>query len=107
MGVRSGDHIKWRGGVAHYRRVVPSDCRAAYGKREETRSLDTRSETEARRLEKRLDAHFENRIRAIREARNPHTVAVRIKSEIRLGDAGTTLKGAFGTWDRVGGGPRP
>jgi hypothetical protein len=56
MGIRGGDHIKWRGGIAHYRRVVPADCRAAYGKWEETRSLDTRSETEARRLEKRQDA---------------------------------------------------
>ncbi len=56
---------------------------------------------EARRLEKRLDAQFEDRIRAIREVRNPHAVAARIKSEIRLTDGGTTLKGAFGTWDRV------
>jgi hypothetical protein len=59
MGVRTGDHIKWRGGVAHYRRVIPADCRAAYGKWEETRSLGTRGETEARRLEKRQDAQFE------------------------------------------------
>jgi integrase len=101
MGVRSGDHIKWRGGIAHYRRVVPADCRPAYGKWEETQSLGTRSETEARRLEKRQDAQFEDRIRAIREARNPDTVAARIKSEIRLTDGGTTLKGAFSTWNRV------
>jgi integrase len=101
MGVRTGDHIKWRGGIAHYRRVVPADCRATYGKSEETRSLETRSETEARRLEKRLDAEFEDRIRAIRDERNPHRVAARIKSEIRLTDGATTVKGAFGTWDRV------
>src|SRR5271156_607446 len=99
MGVRGGEHIKWRGGVAHYRRVVPADCRAEYGKWEETRSLGTRSETEARRLEKRLDAQFEDRIQAIREARNPHTVAARIKSEIRLANGGTALKGAFDTWN--------
>src|SRR5438270_5739767 len=91
MGVRSGDNIKWRGGVAHYRRVIPADCRAAYGKWEETRSLGTRSETEARRLEKRQDAQFEDRIRAIREARNPHAIAARIKSQIRLTDGGATL----------------
>jgi hypothetical protein len=74
---------------------------AGYGKSEETRSLETRSESEARRLEKRLDAEFEDRIRAIRDERNPQRVAARIKSEIQLMDGGTTVRGAYGTWDRV------
>jgi hypothetical protein len=83
MGVRSGDHIKLRGGVYHYRRVVPRDFVKAYGKTEETRSLNTGVKSEARRREKEIDIEFEARIAEIRAARDPHVVAGKITQHMR------------------------
>ena len=87
MGVRSGEHISLRGGVYHYRRGVPSDCRKAYGKWEETRSLGTASKSDARRLEKELDIEFEARIAEIRavtaKAHDPNAVAGKITPYVR------------------------
>ncbi len=94
MGIRSGDHIKWRSGVAHYRRVVPPDCRVAFGCTEWTRSLGTRNPVEAKQLEKRVDSEFDDRVRAIREAGDPHAVAARIKADLRLAKGGRIIRGA-------------
>src|SRR5687767_14186916 len=88
MGIRSGNHIRWRDGVAHYRRAVPPDCRAAFGRVEVTKSLETRSEVEARRLEKALDVEFDSRLSAIRKAKDPHAVARRINDDIRRARGG-------------------
>jgi hypothetical protein len=78
MGVRSGEHIKLRGGVYHYRRAVPADCRRAFGAWEHTRTLETTSRPEAKKFEKEIDIEFEARIAAIRAARDPHAVADKI-----------------------------
>lgn len=90
MGIRSGDHIRWRGGVAHYRRVVPPDCRAAFERVEVTKSLETRSESEARRLEKAEDVEFDSRVSAIREAKNPNRVASEFKAGMKLAEGQVT-----------------
>lgn len=94
MGIRSGDHIRWRGGVAHYRRVVPENCRAAFGRVEVTKSLEVRSEGEARRLEKALDVEFDSRVSAIRHAKDPHRVATQMTTAMRLTDGSKTVEGA-------------
>jgi len=71
---RSGSHPVKRGEIYHYRRAVPQDVRAAFdGKSEVTRSLDTSNEAEARRLEKKLDVQFEERLHRARDAANPDT----------------------------------
>jgi len=73
---RSGSHLVKRGDVYHYRRAIPADVRKAFdGKWEFTRSLETSNESEAKRLEKRLDVEFEERLRAARNARDPDKLA--------------------------------
>lgn len=101
MGIRSGDHIRWRGGVAHYRRAVPPDCRAAFGRVEVTKSLETRSESEARRLEKAEDVEFDSRVSAIRHAKDPHRVATEMKAGMRLTEGGKTVEGAVSVIARL------
>ena len=80
---RSGSHLVKRGEIYHYRRAVPQDVRAAFdGKSEVTRSLDTSNEAEARRLEKKLDVEFEERLHRARDAANPNTRRARIAKDI-------------------------
>jgi hypothetical protein len=83
MGVRSGEHIKLRGGVYHYRRAVPEDCRKVYGSVEKTQTLNTGSKSEARKLEKEIDIEFDARIAAIRATRDPHVVAGKITQHMK------------------------
>ena len=78
MRVRSGSHLRQRGSVWWYRRVVPSEVRAAFGKSEVTFSLDTSSEVEAQRLEKQHDVAFEARLKAARELCDPERVAAKL-----------------------------
>ena len=52
---RSGSHLIRRGEIYYYRRVVPQDARAAFGKSEVVVCLRTASEAEAKRLEKQHD----------------------------------------------------
>src|SRR5260221_4390044 len=101
MGVRSGEHIKLRGGVYHYRRAVPEDCRKAYGAREKTKSLETRSKSEARRLETELDIEFEAKIAAIRTARDPHLVARSFTDEMHLSDSARFVRGGVDLISRL------
>jgi integrase len=93
MGIRSGDHIRWRGGIAQYRRVVPPEYAKPYGKIEETKSLGTRDKAEARRLEKIEDLKFEARIAEIRAARNPHVVAQSFTDQMRVVDGARFVEG--------------
>src|SRR5260370_40908587 len=80
---RSGSHLVKRGEIYDYRRAVPQDVRAAFdGKSEVTRSLDTSNEAEARRLEKKLDVEFEERLHRARDAANPNTRRARIAKDI-------------------------
>jgi hypothetical protein len=100
MGVRSGEHIKLRGSVYHYRRAVPADCRKAFGAWELTRSLGTASKPEARRLEKEIDIEFENRIAEIRATRDPRAVARTITDDIVMPVLGAE-RGLFGMTSRL------
>src|SRR3954468_11244241 len=80
---RSGSHLVKRGEIYHYRRAVPKDVRAAFdGKSEVTRSLDTSNEAEARRLEKKLDVEFEERLHRARDAANPTSRRARLAKDI-------------------------
>jgi integrase len=96
MGIRTGDHIKPRGGVYHYRRVVPVEYRKAYGKSEETKTLETRVESKARLLEKVEDLKFEARIAEIRAARDPHAIAKKITEDMRIVDGARFTVGVGG-----------
>jgi hypothetical protein len=100
MGIRSGEHIKLRGSVYHYRRVVPADCRKAYGAVEKTLSLGTRSKSEAKRLEKEIDVEFDAEVAAIRAARHPRAVAGTITTDIRMPVLGSE-RGGFGQTGRL------
>jgi len=66
--VRSGSHLELIGETWYYRRIVPRDARAAFGKAVVRISLGTKSLAEAKRLEKQYDVDFESRLR---EARGP------------------------------------
>jgi integrase len=65
--VRSGDHLEQIGETWFYRRVVPKDARDAFGKYQVRFSLGTKSQTEAKRLEKIHDVEFEAKLKAARE----------------------------------------
>ena len=65
---RSGSHLRKRGGVWYYRRVVPPDARRAFGRAEVSVSLDTSDEKHAKRLERLRDADFERRLEEARAA---------------------------------------
>jgi hypothetical protein len=54
------------GDTWYYRRVVPPDARAAFGKRTIRISLRTTSRVKAMRLEKKHDIDFESRLQAAR-----------------------------------------
>ena len=102
MGIRSGDHIKLRGGVYHYRRAVPADCRKPYGAWEKTKSLETSVRSEARLKEKIEDLEFEARIAEIRAARDPHAVAQVITDEMRMvGGANSTVGISGAVFERI------
>lgn len=75
---RSGSHLIKRGQIYHYRRVVPKTYRRAFGVTEVTMSLETSSETEAKRLEKEQDVLFERRLLAA----NPETRTAHLASKI-------------------------
>jgi hypothetical protein len=70
--VRSGGHLELIGETWYYRRVVPPDARHVFewkekkGKAKVRFSLDTKSHTEAKRLEKIHDVEFEEKLRAAR-----------------------------------------
>jgi len=101
MGIRSGEHIKLRGGVYHYRRAVPEDCRKAYGAWEKSQTLETGSKSDAKKLEKEIDIEFEARIAAIRAARDPHAVAGQVTQSIRPRILMTPLEGGALGMSRV------
>jgi hypothetical protein len=85
---RSGDHIQQRGNVFHYWRIIPPDCKTAYGKSVESRSLDTMNRTEAKRLAKAIDVEVEARIREIRAASDPEAIAEQIAKRVLVRAAG-------------------
>jgi hypothetical protein len=62
---RSGSHLIRRGDTYYYRRVVPQDARATFGKSEVVVCLRTTSEGEAKRLEKHHDVEFERRLQQV------------------------------------------
>jgi hypothetical protein len=84
---RSGDHIQQRGNVWHYWRIIPPDCKRAYGKSVESRSLDTMNHTEAKRLAKMIDVEVDKRIREIRAATDPDAIAEQIAKRVRVAAA--------------------
>ena len=63
-------------------RIVPAECRAAFGKVVVAKSLNTTSETEAERLEKEHDVDFERRLRRARDDANPNTRRARLAEDI-------------------------
>ena len=65
--VRSGSHLELIGETWYYRRVVPPDARAGFGKSKVRFSLRTKSHTEAKRLEKDHDGAFEKTLRSRRD----------------------------------------
>jgi len=79
---RSGSHLIRRGGIYYYRRVVPKDARAAFGKSEVVECLHTASEAEAKRLEKQPDVDFERRLKRVRDDTNPDTRRARLAADI-------------------------
>jgi hypothetical protein len=81
---RRGDHIQQRGDVWHYWRIIPADCKSAYGKSVESRSLNTIDRDEAKGLAKAIDVEVEKRIRETRAARSPEIIAERIADRVRL-----------------------
>jgi integrase len=103
MGIRSGDHLRWRDGWAHYRRGVPADCRTAFGCWEWSKSLDTRDRTEAKEREKEIDIEFVRSVKAVREARDPRAVAAHVIGGFRLSDAGRLFRGGLGVSGRLAG----
>ena len=64
--VRSGSHLRQVGDTWYYRRVVPADVRAEFGRSEITLSLGTTSRVEAERLEKEHDVAFAKRLQDAR-----------------------------------------
>jgi Domain of unknown function (DUF6538) len=64
--VRSGSHLRRVGDTWYYRRVVPADVRAEFGRSEITLSLGTTSRVEAERLEKEHDVAFAKRLKDAR-----------------------------------------
>src|SRR4051794_15904612 len=101
MGIRSGDHIRWRDGIAQYRRVVPPEYVKHYGKTEETKSLGTRDKVEARRLEKIEDLKFEARIAEMRAASNPHVVARSFTDQMQVTDGARFTEGDANLFSRL------
>src|SRR5215472_13018653 len=79
---RSGSHLIQRGEIYHYRRGVPKDVRDAFGCTEVVKSLETMSESEAKRLEKQHDVEFERRLQLARDDADPENRQARIASEI-------------------------
>jgi integrase len=79
---RSGSHLIRRGEIYYYRRVVPQDARAAFGKSEVVVCLRTASEAEAKRLEKQHDVDFERRLKRVRDDANPDTRRARLAVDI-------------------------
>jgi integrase len=79
---RSGSHLILRGETYYYRRVVPQDARAAFGKSEVVICLRTASEAEAKRLEKQHDVEFERRLKRVRDDANPDTRRARLAADI-------------------------
>ncbi len=79
---RSGSHLIARGDTYYYRRVVPQDARAAFGKSEVVVCLYTASEAEAKRLEKPHDVEFERRLQRVRDDVNPDTRRARLATDI-------------------------
>lgn len=67
--VRSGSHLELIGETWYYRRVVPPDARAAFGKRTVRVSLKTKSHTEAKRLEKSEDVKFQDTLDRVRQTK--------------------------------------
>jgi hypothetical protein len=67
--VRSGDHLELIGETWYYRREVPRDVRHAFGVTKVRISLETKSRTVAKRLEKKPDAEFEEKLAAARGKR--------------------------------------
>jgi integrase len=90
--VRSGSHLRLRGEIWFYRRVVPADAQRDFDRSEVVISLGTTSRAEAERLEKRHDVEFERQLREVRDRLNPNAVADEIKADIRL-DKGQTVRG--------------
>jgi hypothetical protein len=90
---RSGEHLILRGETYHYRRVVPAKYRKAFGQWEVSKTLDTASYVEAKKLEKEHDVEFESRLSAIREAADPNALAASITDSIRI--AGRSVRGVF------------
>src|SRR5689334_4337046 len=82
---RWGDHIQQRGNVWHYWRIIPPDCRPAYGKSVKSQTLNTANEAEARRLAKAIDVELDRRIREIRSEGDPDTVAKRSAGQALIG----------------------
>lgn len=66
-----------RGAILYVRVTIPEDVRAAYGKREELRSLRTKDESEAKRRGGPIIAEIEERIRALRNPAAPPPVIAR------------------------------
>lgn len=79
---RSGSHLIPRGGTYYYRRVVPQDARATFGKSEIVVCLRTTSEAEAKRLEKQHDVEFERRLQRVRDDANPDARRKRLAADI-------------------------
>ena len=75
---RSGRHLFQRGETWYYRRIVPAECRKAFGQSVVAKSLETTSETEAEWLEKQHDVEFERRLREIRDAHDPKRMAAAV-----------------------------
>src|SRR5205823_3905179 len=82
---RSGNHIIERGTVWHYWRMIPPDCRPAYGKSVRSQSLNTANRTEALRLAKAIDVELDKRIWEIRAASDPDIVAKKLAERAMAG----------------------
>lgn len=83
-----------RQGIYYYRRVVPAEHRKFFGCWEVKFSLHTPDYGEAKRLEKRHDSEFEERLAAAIAIANPHAFAERVNSQILI-DRGS-VRGALG-----------
>ncbi|MGE5269397.1 MAG: DUF6538 domain-containing protein, partial [Thiohalocapsa sp.] len=91
---RSGEHLLPRGGIYYYRRAVPAQHRKFFGCWEVKFSLHTSDYGEAKRLEKRHDSEFEERLAAAIATADPHAFAERVSSQIVI-DRGS-VRGGLG-----------
>ncbi|WP_135505283.1 DUF6538 domain-containing protein [Roseovarius aestuariivivens] len=71
---------KSKTGFYSYRRRVPDDCRDVFGKREEKRSLKTKSHSEALAKGAFVNAKFEKRVAEIRRGNDPQASDVKVPS---------------------------